>query len=70
MLGRMFVDHPRAVGESYATHARVAARFGATMLLAGAACLVHALIPGLFCTTGSRAIERLSREMAARHRCD
>jgi hypothetical protein len=66
MLGRMFVDHPHSVGESYLDHARVAARFGVTLVAAGGACLVHALVPGLFRTTGSRAIERLHGEMIAR----
>jgi hypothetical protein len=68
MLNRMFVDHPRAVGESYGAHAQVAARFGLTMIGAGTACLIHALVPGLFRSTGSRAVERLCEEMAARRR--
>lgn len=68
MLARMFVDHPRAVGESYVAHARVASRFGLTLIGAGAACLIHALVPGLFHSTGSRAVERLWEEMAARRR--
>jgi uncharacterized membrane protein YgaE (UPF0421/DUF939 family) len=68
MLSRMFVDHPRAVGESYVTHAQVASRFGLTLIGAGVACLVHALVPGLFRSTGSRAVQRLYEEMAARRR--
>ncbi|MBW6527182.1 hypothetical protein KZ813_10055 [Sphingomonas sp. RHCKR7] len=68
MLSRMFVDHPRAVGESYLAHARVASRFGITLLGAGTACLVHAVVPGLFRSTGSSAVERLYQEMAARRR--
>ncbi|MBY9063851.1 DUF6356 family protein [Sphingomonas yunnanensis] len=68
MLSRMFVDHPRAVGESYLAHARVASHFGVTLLGAGLACLVHALVPGLFRSTGSGAVERLYQEMIARRR--
>jgi hypothetical protein len=34
-----------------------------TMLVAGLACLVHALIPGLFVKTGSMAIARLHDRM-------
>lgn len=35
MLNRLFVDHPRTVGESYGAHLLVATRFGATMIGAG-----------------------------------
>ncbi|MBB3691625.1 DUF6356 family protein [Sphingomonas sp. BK580] len=64
----MFVDHPRAAGESYVAHARVASRFGLSLIGAGAACLIHALVPGLFRSTGSSTVERLCEEMAARRR--
>jgi Family of unknown function (DUF6356) len=61
---RLFVEHPRSVGESYFEHLRRALTFGSTMVLAGAACMVHALIPALFTTTGSRAVTRLYEQMA------
>lgn len=66
MLDRLFLDHPRSVGESYAEHARIAARVGATMVVAGAACLFHAVVPALFPRTASGAIRRLYGEMRAR----
>lgn len=68
MLNRLFVDHPRTVGESYGAHCATAGRFGITMIGAGLACLVHAALPGLFVTTGSDTIRRLHREMDARRR--
>ena len=68
MLSRLFTDHPRSVGESYGAHLMVAGRFGATMIGAGVACLIHALVPGLFASTGSRAIGRLHDSMIAHRR--
>jgi hypothetical protein len=60
---RLFLDHPRSVGESYLEHQRHASGFGIALLGAGLACLVHALVPGLFVRTGSDAIARLHDRM-------
>ena len=65
---RLFTEHPTSAGESYLQHLCVAARFGASMVAAGLACLVHALLPFLFERTGSRCIDRLHEQMAARRR--
>lgn len=66
MLKRLFLDHPSDVGETYWEHMSVAARFGAMMLLGGAACVVHAFIPAFFVTTGSSMINRLHMIMVAK----
>lgn len=63
MLDRLFRDHPRTVGETYGEHLSAASGFGITMILAGFACVIHAIIPALFVTTGSRAIDRLHHRM-------
>ena len=63
MIERYFIEHPRSVGESYAEHLQAAGSFGATMIVAGLACLVHAIVPGLFIKTGSSAIVRLHDRM-------
>ncbi|WP_207791521.1 DUF6356 family protein [Sandaracinobacteroides saxicola] len=68
MLRTLFIDHPRDVGESYAEHAAVAAGFGWALARASAACFVHALIPGLCRTTGSRAITALHARMVTNRR--
>lgn len=68
MLRAMFVDHPESVGESYGEHLVVALGFAATMLTAGLALLVHALVPGLFVRTGSAAITGLHDRMIAHRR--
>jgi hypothetical protein len=66
MFERLLLAHPRAVGETYVEHLRAAAAFGAELLLAGMACLVHAVLPAAFETTASRAVARLYRTMALR----
>jgi hypothetical protein len=55
----LFVDHPASVEESYFEHMRFAFGFAGLLLLAGAAALVHALIPGLCKTTASQITRRL-----------
>jgi hypothetical protein len=63
MIERYFTQHPHSIGESYGEHLQTAGSFGMTMIVAGMACLVHALIPGLFIKTGSSAIARLHQRM-------
>lgn len=63
MIKRLFTEHPCSVGETYLEHLQTAAWFGATMFIAGLACLVHALIPALFVKTGSTTIWRLHDRM-------
>ena len=41
----------------------VATRFGTSMLVGGLACLVHAFLPFLCTSTGSRTIRRLHDRM-------
>ena len=68
MIARLFTAHPKAVGESYTEHFGVASHFGLRMVLAGLACLVHAVLPFAFVTTASRTIRELHDHMANRHR--
>ena len=68
MFDRWFFEHPRSVGESYGEHLRVAGGFGVTMIGAGLACLIHAIVPGLFVKTGSSAIEHLHGRMVRNRR--
>lgn len=58
-----FTEHPASVGETYTEHMAMAASFGAAMLVAGIACLVHAVLPFLFIRTGSRTITALYDRM-------
>ncbi|MEO1241231.1 MAG: DUF6356 family protein [Pseudomonadota bacterium] len=59
MLKKAFTEHPASVGESYLQHMGMAFGFGAKMVTAGMACLLHGLFPFLFVTTGRRCIEDL-----------
>jgi Family of unknown function (DUF6356) len=68
MFAKLFTDHPTTVGETYAEHFEVASTFGFTMIFAGLACLVHAVVPGWCVTTGSDAIRRLHNRMVANRR--
>lgn len=65
---RLFLQHPRSIGESYLEHQRHALGFGFSLFLAALACFVHALIPGLFVRTGSDAVTRLHDRMTKRLR--
>ena len=59
----MFTAHPRDLGMSWANHGRGAVVIGATMIVAGAACLVHALVPGWFTETAGRTVRSLNAHM-------
>jgi hypothetical protein len=65
MIRSLFLSHPDSVGETYLEHQGVALSFAAELLMASLACAVHAVVPGLFTRTGSRAIERLHARMVA-----
>lgn len=59
IVRRLFVEHPASVEESYFEHMRFAGRFSAKLCMAGAAALIHALIPGLFEKTAGNIICQL-----------
>jgi hypothetical protein len=60
-----FTEHPESVGETYLEHMGTAAAFGTRLMAAGAACMVHSLLPFLFKTTASREIASLHSRMIA-----
>lgn len=62
-ITRLFAEHPATVGETYTEHMRVATGFGLSMIGAGLACLVHAVLPFAFVTRGSETIARLYERM-------
>lgn len=66
MIAKLFTDHPRTIGETYGGHARTAFSFGCRMMLGGLACMVHAILPGLFVKTASRTVVQLDAEMRGR----
>ncbi len=66
LMHRLFLDHPRSLGMSWIRHGAGAAVIGATLVGAGAACLVHALVPGWFTETAGRTVARLHDHMIRR----
>ncbi len=65
----LLTRHLDSVGETYLQHMRHALSFSVTLLWAGVACLVHALVPFAFERTGSDCIRRLHDRMVVnRHR--
>lgn len=66
MIRKLFSEHPAEVGETYAEHLRAAGMFGVKMVGGGLACMVHAVVPGLFITTGSGTVNRLYQQMVAK----
>jgi hypothetical protein len=63
ILRRLFIDHPRAVNETYFQHMGFALSFFAAMAKGALGCLVHAIVPGLCVTTGSRTVRVLHARM-------
>ncbi len=59
MFGRLFLDHPRSVDESYLEHLLFAGGFALRLVGAGMAALIHALIPCLFEKTASNMIAKM-----------
>ena len=59
MFGRLFLDHPRSVDESYFEHLLFAGGFALRLVGAGLAALVHALVPYLFEKTASNMIAKM-----------
>ncbi|MGH8203336.1 MAG: DUF6356 family protein [Steroidobacteraceae bacterium] len=68
MWKRLFEDHPASVGETYGQHFANAMGFGLRMIWGGVLCLVHAVIPGAFCTKGSDMICELHERMVTNRR--
>ena len=68
VLVNVFLDHPRSLDETYWQHQRRALHFGGSMIGAGVACIIHALVPALFVRTASMRVESLYDEMHATRR--
>jgi hypothetical protein len=58
-IAKLFTDHPETVGETYFGHMAFAAWFASRLFMAGAAALVHAVLPFMFETTASRIVREL-----------
>ena len=66
LLSRLITEHPNEIGETYREHAGHALHIASRMIFCGSACLVHALVPGLFGRTASTAVEDIQSLMEER----
>ncbi len=64
-LTQRFTDHPRSVDETYGEHLRVALGFSGQLAIASMKAAVHAFLPWLCCTSASRKVAQLNREMTS-----
>jgi hypothetical protein len=63
-----FTAHPASVGETYGEHFRFALGVGTRMVAGGLACILHAFLPELCKTTGSRTIRSLALRLVPGNR--
>ena len=61
-----FNRHPRDVGETYGEHLGQASTFGASLIVAGLACMVHAIFPFWFERTASQKVQKLHARLSNR----
>ena len=66
MLARLFRNHPKSLGMSWAEHGAGAVVIGVRMIGAGLACIVHAAVPALFTETAGRTVMSLHDHMVRR----
>jgi len=62
----MFLEHPRSLGMSWAGHGIGAVAIGARLVGAGCACIIHAVVPGLFTQTAGKTINGMYEHMTRR----
>ena len=64
--GNIFTEHPHSLGMTWASHGSGAIKIGAELMGAGAACIVHAIVPAWFTETAGRTVIRLHDHMVKR----
>jgi hypothetical protein len=58
-LQKLFNDHPRSLGMTWAGHGAGAVKIGAELIGAGCAAMIHAAVPGWFTETAGRTVARI-----------
>ena len=66
LVDRLFVEHPRSLGMTWASHGTGAVKIGAGLVGAGLACIVHAVVPGWFTQTAGKTVSRMHEHMMRR----
>lgn len=59
LVHRLFVEHPRSLGMTWASHGAGAFKIGAELIGAGFAAIVHAAVPGWFTETAGMTVTRI-----------
>ena len=66
LAGRLFLEHPRSLGMSWAAHGIGALAIGARLVGAGVACIIHAVVPAVFTQTAGKTISDMHDHMTRR----
>jgi uncharacterized protein DUF6356 len=66
VAGRLFTEHPRSLGMSWASHGVGAVKIGAELIGAGCAAMVHAAVPGWFTDTAGKTVSRIYDHIQSR----
>jgi hypothetical protein len=66
LVGRLFHDHPRSLGMTWASHGAGAAVIAVRLIGAGVACLIHSLVPAWFTQTAGRTVTDIYDDIARR----
>jgi hypothetical protein len=66
IIDRLFVEHPRSLGMSWAGHGIGALKIGAELLGAGCAAIVHAAVPAWFTDTAGKTVARIYDHIQSR----
>lgn len=67
---KAFTDHPASVDETYFEHFAVATHYARELAGASMKAMVHAVIPGLCCTSASDKIKTLHTEVTTGARAE
>jgi hypothetical protein len=66
VVDRLFIDHPRTLGMTWARHGIGAVKIGTELIGAGCAAIVHAVVPGLFTETAGKTVTRIYDHIQSR----
>jgi len=66
VVHRLFLEHPRSLGMTWASHGTGAFKIGAELIGAGCAAIVHAAVPGWFTETAGRTVTRIYDHIQSR----
>ena len=66
LADRLFLEHPRSLGMSWWGHGVGALAIGVRLVGAGIACLIHAVVPGVFTQTAGKTIAGMYDHMMRR----